>query len=106
VARNYYTWWFKPGINGNASCYVDVFVPQSNLAAAHAAYYRIRSTADGDDAGHFTIDQFAYRGKWVTAGPFAVDGHLWSVRLSDRTAEHGTVAAAALRINCSRLPAG
>jgi hypothetical protein len=102
AARNLFTWWFKPGLDGDAACLVEVYVPASGYADARAAIYHVRSTADGDDAGHFTIDQVANRGTWVSRGPYAVSGHLMSVRLSDRGADTGTVAAGPLKVACTR----
>jgi transcriptional regulator with XRE-family HTH domain len=101
--QNSYTWWFKPRIDGEVDCTVELYIPASDLAANPQARYSVRTGEQTDIVGTFVIDQPANRGHWVTYGPYRVSGALMSVRVMADAPGTETTAVAAGKVSCVRV---
>ncbi|GAB2931067.1 hypothetical protein GCM10027280_18360 [Micromonospora polyrhachis] len=105
----YAEWWFAVG-TGTRSCAVSTYVPTTTVhrhVAGKPATYQVRDTEGGAVRATFTVDQRVNRGRWVSAGTYAVSGGRIVIRGVNRgedwnddgrTYEH--VAVAQLRVTC------
>jgi hypothetical protein len=96
-----YTWVFDPPAHATA-CQFHVYVPDIPQVLAAAAYeLRVRRSGHNIRVGSFTIAQGAYRGKWVTRGPYPVSGRPIYLVLRDQGAAPASVAVGFVRADCS-----
>ncbi|GAB3141969.1 hypothetical protein GCM10027290_15560 [Micromonospora sonneratiae] len=107
---NFYgEWWFAVG-SATRSCAVSTYVPSTSdprNVSGKPATYQVRDTEGGAIRATFTVDQRVNRGRWVSAGTYAVNGGRIVIRAvnrgedwndSGRTLEH--IAVAQLRVTC------
>lgn len=100
--RDHYDWVFRTG-RPDPSCTLSIWIPAAAQANS-AVYYWF--SAGGGDVGRiadFTISQAAYRGRWVTEGPFTFPGGMVLLEATDRGGGgslSASVAAGPVRVNC------
>jgi hypothetical protein len=99
---NYLQWLFTFDAPAMRTCRIEVFVPNSPLAAARV-WYGVADRFDNVDyrVGGFTVDQKANRGRWAKAGTVAVDTGALLVNVDGDQGTAG-VTAAPLRVTCTR----
>lgn len=97
---NYFQWLFTFDGEGDYSCRVSVFVPDSPLASDFV-WYGIGDRVDNVDyrIGGFTVDQKANRGSWVDGATVPVGNGALMVNVDGEQNLTG-VAAAPLKVSC------
>jgi len=110
--QNYGLWTFLTG--GSRSCQVSVYVPGARSvvqAGGNPAHYQVfdAATAKGAQAGSFNVEQFASRGRWVSAGSFAVRSGYLTIKGDSRgqdwsgnTKTYAHIALDAVRLTCGK----
>jgi len=99
-------WWFKPTNLRQGSCTISVYIPTGrefqDVAGDPAFYNVVAGQGNYDRVSGFRIDQIQNRGRWLTAGTFALrDGQIavqMVTRGQDPNGEH--LAAGQVRASC------
>jgi hypothetical protein len=101
--KSYFQWRFILTGKALRQCVVEVYVPDSANASARVRY----DVADRFEnaefrSGRFMIDQAAARGKWVVGGIVTLDTSEVLIQIRGNGGNESSVAAAPLRLTCSR----
>ncbi|HLH81861.1 MAG TPA: hypothetical protein VKV38_01225 [Trebonia sp.] len=99
-----FTWWFRTGLPGSATCKVSVYVPDgdSTTVGANPAPYEVYTgPSDADAVGTFSLDQLDNHGEWLYAGAFPARGGQFSVQVANVGGGSVEVAADAVRVYCA-----
>jgi hypothetical protein len=99
-----FTWWFRTGLAGSATCRVSVYVPDGDsttVGADPAPYEVYTGSSDSDAVGTFSLDQLHNHGEWLYAGAFPARGGQFSVQVANVGSGSVEVAADTVRVYCA-----
>ncbi|MEV0134986.1 hypothetical protein AB0H83_41865 [Dactylosporangium sp. NPDC050688] len=102
----YVVWWFETSPVLTGSCAVAVYIPSSadpkDVAGRPAHYKVLGGRTSSTVHAEFSIDQTANRGRWVSAGTFAVRNGAISIHLGNRGLNPNgeRLGAAQVRVSC------
>jgi hypothetical protein len=99
-----FTWWFRTGLAGNATCRVNVYIPDGDdttVGANPAPYYVYSGSSGSQETGSFTLDQLDNHGQWLYAGAYPASGGRFSVQVQNVGSGSVEVAADLLAVACT-----
>jgi hypothetical protein len=97
----YIVWWFETAPVQSGQCTVDVFIPNNAQTTATAARYKfLAGRHDATILVSYTVNQTAYKGKWLRFPPVSITGGGIAIHLADRGAAGLYLGAAQARVDC------